>query len=89
MRRRALTRETELKPSARSRITNGRAMLSDHVDGRGQAARRYRDLCAAISADQGGAERLSTARVQLIRRFAGGAVLALSLIHISEPTRPY
>lgn len=51
-------------------------MLSDHVDGRGQAARRYRDLCAAIAADQGGTDRLSSARLQLIRRFAGGAVLA-------------
>ena len=38
--------------------------------------RRYRDICAAIATDQGGAERLSETRLQLIRRFAAAACLA-------------
>jgi hypothetical protein len=59
----------------RSRITNGSALLPN-TDGRSQIARRLRDLVAAISADQGGADRLAEARFQLIRRFAAAAVIA-------------
>lgn len=39
-------------------------------------AQRYRDILAAIIADQGGADRVSEARLQLVRRFAAAAVLA-------------
>ena len=42
-------------------------------------ARRYRDLVAQIAIDQGGADRCSEVRMQLIRRFASGAVLAEEL----------
>jgi hypothetical protein len=59
----------------RSRITNGSALLPG-VDGRSAAARRFRDIAAAIVADQAGPEACSEARLQLIRRFAAAAVLA-------------
>lgn len=61
--------------SNRSRVSNGREILPG-VDQRSAIARRYRDLVAAISSDQGGADRLSEARHQLVRRFAAAAVLA-------------
>ena len=63
---------------ARSRLTNGRDLLPD-VDGRSLIARRYRDIAAAILVDQGGADRCSESRKQLIRRFAAVAVLAEGL----------
>jgi hypothetical protein len=63
------------KPTARSRITNGRDLLPG-IDGRSLIARRYRDLVAALCADQGGLEVMAEARVQLIRRFAALAVQA-------------
>jgi hypothetical protein len=63
------------KPQARTRVTNGEDILPG-VDGRSIIARRYRDIAAAIAADQGGADRLSEARLQLIRRFAAAACLA-------------
>ena len=59
----------------RSRLTNGAELLPG-VDGRSATARRYKDLVAAISSDQGGADRLSEARMQLVRRFAAAACLA-------------
>jgi hypothetical protein len=63
------------KPAARSRVTNGRDLLPG-VDGRSTVARRYRDILAALTTDQGGADRMSEARAQLCRRFAAAAVLA-------------
>ena len=63
------------KAQARSRLSNGRDVLPD-VDGRSLVARRYRDIMCAVASDQGGAERLSEARLQLIRRFSATAVLA-------------
>jgi hypothetical protein len=60
---------------ARSRLSNGREVLPD-VDGRSLVARRYRDIVCAIASDQGGAEQLSEARLQLIRRFSAACVLA-------------
>ena len=65
-------------PRNRSRISNSREILAG-VDQRLAIARRYRDLVAAIAQDQGGADRCSEARMQLIRRFASGAVLAEAL----------
>ena len=63
------------KPTARSRVTNGADWLPG-VDQRSAIARRYRDLVAAITVDQGGADRLSEARLQLVRRFAAAACIA-------------
>ena len=50
--------------------------VSLNVDGRSVIARRYREIASAIMADQGGADRCSESRQQLIRRFAAAAVLA-------------
>ena len=65
-------------PANRARVSN-HADLLPNVDGRSALARRYRDLVIAIANDQGGPDRLSEARVQLIRRFAAASVLAESL----------
>lgn len=62
-------------PTARSAVTNGRAVLPG-IDGRSVVARRYRDLYEALCRDQGGEDRLSEVRLQLIRRFAAASVLA-------------
>lgn len=35
-----------LKPEARSRVSNGKTLFLDRVDGRSRAARRFRDLLA-------------------------------------------
>src|SRR3974390_2314731 len=59
----------------RSRMTNGTVLLPD-VDGRSAIARRLKDITSAIVGDQGGADRCSESRLQLIRRFAAAAVLA-------------
>jgi hypothetical protein len=66
---------TAEKAHARTRISNGRDVLPD-VDGRSVVARRYRDIIGAVVSDQGGAEHLSEARLQLIRRFSAASVLA-------------
>jgi hypothetical protein len=66
------------KAQARSRLSNGRDLLPN-VDGRSLIARRYRDIMSAIASDQGGADRLSETRLQLIRRFAAAACLAEQL----------
>src|SRR6516164_4079775 len=66
------------KPEARSRISNGKELLPG-IDGRSIVARRYRDISSAILVDQGGADRCSEARQQLVRRFAAAAVLAEQL----------
>jgi len=63
------------KAQARSRLSNGRDVLPD-VDGRSVVARRYRDIIGTVVSDQGGAEHLSEARLQLIRRFSAASVLA-------------
>jgi hypothetical protein len=60
---------------ARSRLTNGKDLLPN-IDGRSLIARRYRDICSAIAADQGGLDQLSEARLQLIRRYAALCVMA-------------
>jgi uncharacterized membrane protein YccC len=46
------------------------------VDRRTRLARRFAEIVARIERDQGGAERLSEARQQLIHRFAAASVLA-------------
>ena len=64
------------KSHGRSRLTNGNGAVLPDIDGRSVIARRYRDISAAILVDQGGADRCSESRKQLIRRFAAAAVLA-------------
>jgi hypothetical protein len=66
------------KSQARSRVTNGKDVLPG-IDGRSPTARRYRDIAVAICIDQGGEDRLSEARVQLIRRFSAAACMAEKL----------
>jgi hypothetical protein len=66
------------KPQFRSKLTNQGTLLPE-VDGRSALARRFRDIVAQLAADQGGADRLSEARLQLLRRFAAAAVLAEEL----------
>jgi hypothetical protein len=68
-------RQAPRKPTARARVSNGRDVLPN-VDGRSLIARRYRDVSNAIIVDQGGIDRCSESRLQLIRRFAAAAVLA-------------
>ena len=65
------------KSHARSRISNGVDLLPN-VDGRSLVARRYRDISGAIIVDQGGIDQCSESRLQLIRRFAAAAVLAIA-----------
>ena len=59
------------KDPQKSRLTNAPVLLAN-VDGRTTVARRYRDIATAIATDQGGADRLSETRLQLIRRFCRG-----------------
>ncbi len=58
------------KPSrtTRSRITNGSTLHLGYVDGRTEAARRFRDVLSEIASDLGGSESLSEAQRQLARR---------------------
>lgn len=58
------------KPEGRSRVSNGKALFIEGVDGRTHLARRFRDIVAEMSGDLGGAEYLSEAQRQLIRRCA-------------------
>jgi hypothetical protein len=66
------------KTRALARATNAPDMLA-HVDGRSAVARRFKDIAGALISDQGGADRLSEARLQLVRRLAGLCVLAESI----------
>jgi hypothetical protein len=68
-------RRERRKLHGRARVSNGSQFLPD-VDGRSNLARRYRDIAQAILIDQGGADRVSEARLQLVRRFSAAAVLA-------------
>lgn len=63
----------ERVPDVRSKVTNGSKMLSE-VDGRSAPARRYRDLIHLITSDLGGADQISEAEQQLVRRAAGLSV---------------
>jgi hypothetical protein len=58
----------------RSKLSNAIGKLPD-TDGRSLVGRRFRDITRALTIDAGGHD-LPEARVQLIRRFAAGSVLA-------------
>jgi hypothetical protein len=75
---RAAAATTQRAPTARSRVTNGKDILPG-IDNRSPIARRYRDILAQLASDQGGADRMSEARVQLCRRFAASACMAEGL----------
>jgi hypothetical protein len=71
--RRDFTRSTNhgsvFNRTNRARVTNGKCLLPN-VDGRSSWARRFRDVIAAYSSDQGGEDHLSEGRRALIRRVA-------------------
>ena len=54
------------KPSARSRVSNGKDLFLEGVDGRSVIARRYRDILAQLTSDIGGDP--SEAQSIIIRR---------------------
>jgi hypothetical protein len=54
------------KPEARSRVSNGKDLFLDGVDGRSVIARRYRDILAQLTRDIGGDP--SEAQSIIIRR---------------------
>jgi hypothetical protein len=62
--------ETMTSKLSRTRVTNGKALFLDGVDGRTLAARRYRDLFHSFVSDLGGMEVASEAQLQLARRCA-------------------
>ncbi len=55
---------------SRTRVTNGKALFLEGVDGRTLAARRYRDLFHSFVSDLGGMDAASEAQLQLARRCA-------------------
>jgi hypothetical protein len=57
----------------RSRVTNGTQVLPG-TNGNTIWGRRYRDIVAAIAADLGGADTLSEAHAQMVRRYASLSV---------------
>jgi hypothetical protein len=57
------------------RLMNSKDLLPG-VDGRSPTYKRYREIVTALAIDQGGVDKLSAARAQLIRRFAAASVLA-------------
>jgi hypothetical protein len=59
----------ETKPTRRGRVSNGKTLFLDGDKGT-KAERRFRDIAEAITADLGGADRLSEGQKQLIRRCA-------------------
>src|SRR5262249_11682788 len=54
---------------SRSRVSNGKSLFVE-ADNRGPWARRFRDVIAEITSDLGGADLLSEAQRQLVRRAA-------------------
>jgi len=61
-----------LPPACRSRVTNAKTPWLDAsaVDGRSKVARRFKDVLNEITADLGGADRLSEGQRQIARRVA-------------------
>ncbi len=61
---------TQRKTKARSRVTNGKSLFPKEVDQRTLYYRRFRDLIDLLSTDLGGADRLSTSEVAILRTAA-------------------
>lgn len=58
------------RPTARSRITNGKQLLAGDVDQRTEWHRRFRDLLSLFLSDLGGEANVSEAEKALVRRAA-------------------
>ena len=56
------------KPTARSRISNGKELFLADVDGRSREARRYRDVYLALVAHLGGEAHASETKRHLAKR---------------------
>ncbi len=56
------------KPTARSRLTNGRELFLGDVDGRSREARRYRDVYAGLVGHLGGDDVVTEPRRHLAKR---------------------
>lgn len=56
------------KPTARSRLTNGRELFLGEVDGRSREARRYRDVYAGLVSHLGGDDIVTEPRRHLAKR---------------------
>ena len=54
----------------RSRVSNGRSLFVERIDGRSNWARRFRDLIELHVTDLGGPDNCSEAQCSLIRRIA-------------------
>lgn len=54
----------------RSRVTNGRGLFVEAIDGRSREARRFRDVLGEIVSDLGGPDTLSEGQRQMARRAA-------------------
>jgi hypothetical protein len=57
------------KPEARSRVTNGKDLFFERIDGRSRTARRFRDLLDELARDLGGS--LTTGEQAVLRQAAG------------------
>ncbi len=64
------TVETIAKPTARSRISNGRELFLGDVDGRSREARRFRDIYASLVQHLGGENEITEAERHLAKRAA-------------------
>ena len=64
------------KPTARSRLTNGRELFLGEVDGRSREARRYRDVYAGLVAHLGGDDVVTEPRRHLAKRASALVVWA-------------
>lgn len=62
-----------------SRVTNGRSLFIDKVDGRNAAARRFRDIYGELLSGLGGQDGTNEAQRQLVRRAAALSVQAEQL----------
>jgi hypothetical protein len=63
------------RDGSRKHAVKARLLTLNDIDGRTTAARETRDLIAALEADQGGRDQISTARLQLIE--AAGLTTAM------------
>jgi hypothetical protein len=61
--------------AAAARLAVDKQMLPG-IDARSATFQRYREIAAQLTSDQGDPGKLSAARAQLIKRFAGASVLA-------------
>ena len=67
------------KSHARSRVSNGKALLPGNIDGRSTWVRRLRDLIAMHTADLGGEGAISEAEKSILRR-ASTLVVELEML---------